>query len=103
MKITTTEDKKNKILIVNATANGNTVKKERATTTTIETYLNNNNIKFGECIKSDSVCNRNGKMSGEWRFNLSNKKKIVDKPPSPVVSSNSAKRTKKTSSKPKDE
>ena len=102
MEIITTEDKKNKILIVTATANSNTIRKEKATTITIETYLNNNNIKFGECVKSDSVCNRNGKMSGEWRFNLSNKKKIVDNTPPPVVSSSSAKRTK-TSSKPKDE
>ena len=102
MEITITEDKKNKILIVKAAANSNTIRKDSATTTTIETYLNNNNIKFGQCLKSDRVSNRNNKLSGEWRFTLPGAKKSVDKPTPPVVSSKDAKRTKNRS-KSKDE
>lgn len=102
MEITITEDKKNKILIVNAVANDKISKKDAATTATIETYLNNNNIKFGNCLKNDRVCNRDGNLNGEWRFTLPGVKKPVDNTTPSVVSSKGAKRTRK-SSKPKDE
>jgi len=104
MNITITENKKNNTVVVQATADGDITKKDAASTGTIEAHLRENNIKFGKCLKNDSVCNRNGKMNGEWVFELDNNKKIVvpvgkkvDKPTPPVVSSKGAKRTRKSS------
>ena len=108
MNITITKNKKLNTVVVRATASGDVTKKDAAKTSTIEAHLIKNNIKFGKCLKNDSVCNRNGKMLGEWIFELNNDKigeiveKSIDKPVKSVVSSKGAKRTKK-SPKPKDE
>ena len=67
----------------------------------VRKYLKENNITHGECLKKDYACNHQPKWEAEFVFELETKKKL-DKAPIPVVSSNRAKRTKR-SSKPKDE
>jgi len=88
MNISVTQ--KNGQLVVNASVNSNTDQKDSVYTRHVLDYLNKNGYKPGKCLKEDRACNRNNKMSGQWIFEL-------DKPSKSVVSSNRAKRTKKSS------
>jgi len=67
----------------------------------VRKYLADSKINAGECLIKDDIDNMGDRLTAVWKFKASNKK-TVDKATSPVVSSNSAKRTKK-SPKPKDE
>jgi len=97
MRFQVTKDKKNKQIIVDATVNRDTGKKDMANTLMVKEYLNANNIKFGDCLKEDYACNRNNIPTGQWIFSMPNVQKTLDKPTESVVSSNRAKRTKKSS------
>ena len=101
MNIQITKDKKNKTIIVVATVSPDVSKKDAVNTLKVIEYLNNNNIKFKQCLKEDYASNRNNKMSGQWIF-ATTEQKVVDKTPQTVVTSDRAKRTRK-SSKSKDE
>jgi len=89
MNVTTTTDKKNKQIIVNATVNPDVTKKDTANTALVMEFLNNNNIKVGECIEEGYACNRNGIIASKWVFLMPNEKRIVDKPTPPMIDSNS--------------
>ena len=97
-----TKDKKNNLLKVNARVPDNdsdhwwVCEIEQ-----VQKYLEENNIIYGECLKKDYACNHQPKWEAEFIFKLEAKKEL-DKAPKSVVSSNRAKRTKR-SSKPKDE
>ena len=90
-------NKKQDRLVVDVTINNDPVRKISATTAKIKLWLSENNYTYGECIQESRLCNRNNTFSGQWVFLLSNNKKTVDNAPSPVVSSSSAKRAKKSS------
>jgi hypothetical protein len=90
-------NKKQDRLVVDVTINNDPVRKISATTAKVKSWLSENNYTYGECIQESRLCNRNNTFSGQWVFLLSNDKKIVDKDPQIVVSSNSAKRAKKSS------
>jgi hypothetical protein len=69
----------------------------------VESYLRENHISHGKCIHDDYACSHMPKWEGTFLFELKEKeslkkiipKKVVDKTPSNMVSSNKAKRTKK--------
>tara|TARA_R110000824_G_scaffold127_1_gene444 strand:+ start:733 stop:1023 length:291 start_codon:yes stop_codon:yes gene_type:complete len=66
-------------------------------TGTVMEHLKKKKVSFGDVVLHNSIGNEHGPLEAEWIFI-----KTVDKPTPSVVSSNRAKRTKK-SPKPKDE
>lgn len=67
----------------------------------INDYLKKSNIKVGKCLKKDNLNNMGDRLVAIWKYEVPSKK-VVDKTPKTVVTSDRAKRTRK-SSKSKDE
>ena len=67
----------------------------------VRDYLKKSNIQVGECLRKDNLDNMGERLTSIWIF-MPSAKKILDKTPKSVVSSNRAKRTK-PGSEPKDE
>jgi hypothetical protein len=102
-KVKTEEDK----IVVEATLNPYDPKRnprQKVNTQHAESYLKENGIKHGKCIKSVNLCNSaHDALSGTWIFEHFEKKieKPLDKPAEKVILSKEEKPSLKNKSKAK--